>query len=81
MKNQLCFTLKVRSGARTPIELSCDMLCVNNESINIHGHEVSAASISLLVVDTLKREFGRLQTIAVVNGSHRTTGATVNLQS
>ncbi len=72
MKNQLCFTLKVRGGARTPIEVSCDMLCVNNDSINLHGNEVSAASISLLVVDTLKREIGRLQNAKVGDGSAST---------
>lgn len=37
MKNQLCFNVKLRSGARTPTHVSCDPLCVNDDEIAIEG--------------------------------------------
>jgi hypothetical protein len=44
MKNQLCFTLKVRAGARTPVYVSCDPLCVNDDTINVDGHKLVRAT-------------------------------------
>lgn len=50
MKNQLCFTLKVRSGARTEPYIICDPLCVNDDEILINGKKVSASTISKSVI-------------------------------
>lgn len=50
MKNQLCFTLKVRSGARTEPYIVCDPLCVNDDEILINGKKVSASTISKSVI-------------------------------
>jgi len=49
LKNQLCFTLKIRSGTRTPFEVTCDPLSVNDQKLKHRGFLVSASTISRLV--------------------------------
>jgi hypothetical protein len=46
MVNQLCFTVKIRSGARTPLEVVCDPLCVNDNVIAVKEGSISASAIA-----------------------------------
>lgn len=57
MKNQICFSLKIRSGARTPLYISCDPLCVNDNEISIGCKKVSASTISKVVISSIIRYF------------------------
>ena len=57
-KNQLCFTLKVRSGARTPLEVCCEQKSVNDNHILNNGFKHRASSIAYQVEQTIKRRFG-----------------------
>jgi hypothetical protein len=46
MKNQLCFSVKVRSGARTPVYVACDPLCVNDDEIAVGCRRFRATAIA-----------------------------------
>jgi hypothetical protein len=74
LKNQLCFTLKVRSGARTPLEITCDPLQVNDCSVKHNGFAVSASTISRYVIRHVQGLFGsqNKEAAEAVKTSHNT---------
>lgn len=46
MKNQLCFSLKVRSGIRTPVYVICEPLVKENEEILVGERRIKATEIA-----------------------------------
>lgn len=58
MKNQLCFSLKVRSGARTPVYVSCDPLCVNDDEIAVGCVKIRATALANHVAESVIRYLG-----------------------
>jgi hypothetical protein len=54
---QKCFSVKIRTGARTPFHASVTMLAVNDELMLVNGQAVRTSQIGERILDAINREF------------------------
>ena len=57
MPSQKCFSVKIRTGARTPFEASVTMLSVNDELMSLNGSAVRTSEIGERILGAINREF------------------------
>lgn len=57
MPAQKCFSVKIRTGARTPFEASVTMLSVNDELMSLNGSAVRTSEIGERILGAINREF------------------------
>ena len=61
MPSQKCFSVKIRTGARTPFEASVTMLSVNDELMSLNGSAVRTSEIGERILGAINREFEKPQ--------------------